>query len=573
MRHIVAIISIALPVVFGQQSLNGQCGGIEWKGPTTCIAGSCCTYGSDLYSQCLPCTNSTGSTAKVASTTTASTAPSGNFTNPVLYEDFADNDIFLGPDGAYYFSASNMHFSPGAPILKSYDLVNWKFIGHSVPTLAFGDSYNMDGDVAYRRGTWASTMRYRASTGLWYWYGCIDFWNSYVYTAPEVTGPWTQAAVFYATCFYDCGLLIDDDDTMYIVYGSNDVSIAQLASDGLSIAKTQKVFSTPPQFSGIEGNRMYKRNGIYYVLDDAPSDSATLIWQSGSVFGNWTEKTMIKNVASPNNLGGTPDQGSLIETPAGEWYFMSFSWVYPLGRVPVLAPITWGTDNFPIFDTVNGAWGDSYPNPLPTHKMPSWTGTDTFPGTTLSVDWEWNHNPDTTKYAVNNGITLSTATVTTDIYKARNTLTHRCHGPLSVAIVVLDTSSMADGDSCGLAAFRDWTAYIGISRSGGTYTIANVQGALQNSTDWSTITDGSTTASAGIAKGKVWLRGTMHTLSNGPHTASFEYSTDGSTFTALGGNYTLNTDWSLFMGYRWGIFNYATKALGGSIGVSSFTLE
>ncbi|OAF61649.1 hypothetical protein VC83_01822 [Pseudogymnoascus destructans] len=83
------------------------------------------------------------------------------FTNPVVYEDFADNDVSKGPDGLFYFSASNMHFFPGAPILRSADLVNCEMIGHSVPTLNFGYNYNLNGGVAYRGGTWASTMRYR----------------------------------------------------------------------------------------------------------------------------------------------------------------------------------------------------------------------------------------------------------------------------------------------------------------------------------------------------------------------------------------------------------------------------
>jgi beta-xylosidase len=64
-----------------------------------------------------------------------------NFTNPVIYEDFADNDVFLGPDNVYYLSASSMHLSPGAPILQSYDLVNWQLIGYSVPWLDFGSNY------------------------------------------------------------------------------------------------------------------------------------------------------------------------------------------------------------------------------------------------------------------------------------------------------------------------------------------------------------------------------------------------------------------------------------------------
>jgi beta-xylosidase len=430
----------------------------------------------------------------------------------------------------------------------------------------------MIGGTAYIEGTWASTMRYRKSTGLWYWIGCIDFYNSYVYTAPAVTGPWTQASVIYATCFYDCGLLIDDDDTMYVVYGSDTVHMAQLSSDGLSIFKTQQIFSSPSGFTSIEGNRMYKRNGIYYVLDDAPSQQATLIWKSTSPWGPWTEKTLNQGIAGPLAGGGTPHQGSLVETPTGNWYFMSFTWAYPSGRLPVLAPITWGSDGYPVFSSINGAWGASYPAPLATHAMPSWSGTDAFPGTSLAVPWEWNHNPDATKYTVNNGLTLSTATVTSDLYKARNTLTHRVYGPLSVATILLDTSNMADGDKCGLAAFRDWSAYISISRAGSTYTISNVQGLLQNSSSsWATITDGTTTASAGVVNGKIWLRGTMQAAASSAHGVSFSYSVDGSTFKALGGSYMMNTDWHYFIGYRWGIFNFATKALGGSVLVSSFT--
>lgn len=45
------------------------------------------------------------------------------FTNPVLWEDLADLDIFR-VDDTYYYSASNMHYSPGVSILSSQDLVN-----------------------------------------------------------------------------------------------------------------------------------------------------------------------------------------------------------------------------------------------------------------------------------------------------------------------------------------------------------------------------------------------------------------------------------------------------------------
>ncbi|KAH8586991.1 glycosyl hydrolase [Bisporella sp. PMI_857] len=565
MTRIASILIAALPAVSAQVATYGQYGGTGWTGATTCVSGSCCTFSNAWYSQCLPCTGGGASSASlttksVASTLATSTStkatqqPSGSFTNPVVYEDFADNDVFLGPDGAYYFSASNMHYSPGAPILRSYDLVNWEFIGHSVPTLAFGDKYNMVGSTAYIGGTWASTLRYRKSTGLWYWIGCIDFANSYVYTAPAANGPWTQASVISGTCFYDCGLFIDDDDKMYVVYGSSTVSMAQLSSNGLGLSKTQQIISTPSGYDFIEGNRMYKRDGIYYVLESAPSQQATLIWKSTSPWGPWTVKEL------------------LVETAAGAWYYMSFTWAYPAGRMPVLAPITWGSDGYPLLTSVNGARGVSYPAPLPSRPTPSWIGTDTFPGTNLSIPWEWNHNPDTSKYKVNNGLTLSTTTITSDLYKVRNTLTHRVHGPLSVATIVININNMADGDKCGLAALRDQSALIGISRAGSTYTISHVQGLLQDpDNSWSTTSNGTTAASAVVAKGQIWLRGTMQAASSSAKGVTFSYSVDGTTFKALGGSYTLTTDWHFFMGYRWAIFNFATKALGGSVLVSSFT--
>ncbi|KAH8880979.1 glycosyl hydrolase family 43 protein [Thozetella sp. PMI_491] len=495
-------------------------------------------------------------------TWTALCEQQASFSNPVVYEDFADNDVSVGPDGAFYFSASNMHYSPGAPILKSYDLASWELIGHSVPSLDFGDKYNMaNGQQAYRGGTWASTMRYRKSSGLWYWIGCIDFWNTFIYTATNVTGPWTRAAQLPGgTCYYDCGLLIDDDDTMYVVYGATNVSVAQLAADGRSQVKTQNVFgASAVGEDGIEGNRMYKINGTYYILDDHPGDT-TYIWKSSSPWGPYTSKILAKSVQSPVPNGGAPHQGSLVVTAKGDWYYMSFTWAYPAGRMPVLAPVTWGSDGFPtlVVDS-QGGWGATYPMPLPSSPRPSWTGTDMF--------------PDTSKFAVNNGLTLSTTTLTTDLYAARNTLTHRIHGEFPTGVVLINFGNMADGDRCGFAAFRDRSASIGVYRTGDTYTVSVVHNMTQDESTWSTTSNGTvvaTDAITGKAK-RIWLRASLDARASGTKAASFAYSLDGSTFKALGGSYTMYTNWAYFMGYRYAIFNYATKALGGSVKVEQFT--
>jgi beta-xylosidase len=495
------------------------------------------------------------------------------YDNPVIYSDYADNDIFLGPDGkTFYFSASNMHYSPGAPILKSLDLVNWEPIAHSVPALDFEPRYNMtDNITVYNGGTWASSMRFRKSNGLWYWIGCIHYlYKTKVYTAPDVTGPWTLSATL-DKCYYDCGLFVDFDDTMYVVYGNTNISIAQLSPDGLSQVRDQPVFNSPPPYNIIEGSRLYKKDGYYYVLADWPT-GATMIWRSKDIWSGWTHRVIADSLKGPIEGGGVNCQGSLVETPGGDWYFMSFTWSYPVGRMPFLVPITWTSDGWPVYTPVNGSWGGSYEYPLPKRPTPSWLGTDKFKGHKLSAHWEWNHNPDTSKFKVSNGLTLGTASVVNDLFKARNTLTHRVYGPFPEATIELDFKDMADGDRGGLAAFRDKTSWIGVIRDGSKYRLTMLAETTLNQTSLQQTTSlGTVKESLDINKGKVWLRGALNVSPTGDQQGHFLYSLDGKKYHGFGSNFTMTTSWRFFMGERWGIFNYATKKLGGSIHIASFT--
>lgn len=501
-----------------------------------------------------------------------------SYTNPVITEDFPDNDIFLGPDGkTFYFSSSNFHYSPGAPILQSTDLINWAVVGHSLPTLDFGPGYNMqDNQTNYNGGTWASTLRYRQSNDKWYWVGCINFWTTYVYTAPGINGPWRQSSSFQP-CFYDCGMLIDDDDSLYVAYGSNNVSVAKMTPDGLKIAVTQRVFDYPPECTGVEGNRMYKRDGFYYILNDCPSNGITLVWKASSPFGPYTRKVLNNGTPGPIPGIGSPIQGSLIKTRDASWYFMSFAWAYPLGRVPVLAPITWDSDGYPVLQLVNGTWGTTYPYPLPKNdSQPGWIGSDQFWGNSLNPNWEWNHNPDTFKFSFNNpGLTLSTATITNDLFHARNTLTRRIDGNLPIGTVQLDIANMQDGDVCGLAAFKDRAAYIGVTKDGNQLMIQTVYDMTQDANQrWATVSLGNVVSSVPLpsSTSSVWLQVALNVLPGASNTAEFRYSLDGSNFRKLGESpFQLTKDWHYFPAYRYGIFNYATKVLGGSIKVNGFT--
>lgn len=129
---------------------------------------------------------------------------------------------------------------------------------------------------------------------------------------------------------------------------------------------------------------------------------------------------------------------------------------------------------------------------------------------------------------------------------------------------------MADGDRTGLAAFRDWSAYIGVVRTGATYSVVMHQGTTLNPTEWTTSSLGTTVATASVTKGKIWLRGLADARPAGTKLVTFQYSLDGITYSSLGGGYPLNSGWEIFIGYRWGIFNYATVALGGSVKLLEF---
>lgn len=487
-------------------------------------------------------------------------------TNPVLWDDLADLDVFR-VDDAWYYSASTMHYSPGAPVLRSYDLANWEYIGHSVPSLSWSSKYSLeDGERAYVQGIWASTLRYRPSNGLWYWIGCIEFSTTYIYTASSPEGPWELSGTL-DVCFYDCGLLIDDDDTMYVAYGSTNLQVAQLSSDGLGIVQTQVVFSSPDSIGYLEGSRFYKRDGLYYIFTTHP---ATQEWtlQSTSPFGNYTAK-VLADAVTPPVVGGNPHQGSLVDTPAGDWYYMAFIDNYPGGRIPVLAPITWGDDGFPTLTLSDGAWPTVVSSIADSTADTDSSLNDTFAGSALEVQWEWNHNPDESAYTIADGLTLRTATVTGDLYQARNTLTRRIRGPKSVATISMDVSNMLSGDRAGLALFRDQSAWIGVLKDGDALSIGVTTGINMNS-DWTTNSTGSVVATNSTSSTQIWLQITADIASGGTNEASFAYSTDGVTFIDFGPVFTMNTAWEFFMGYRWGIFNYATSTLGGSVRVSSF---
>jgi len=206
-------------------------------------------------------------------------------------------------------------------------------------------------------------------------------------------------------------------------------------------------------------------------------------------------------------------------------------------------------------------------------------GTDNFTGSALSHEWEWNHNPDNSKWKLtNDGLVLQTATVTNDLFTARNTLTHRIIGPKSSGTFRIDVSQMRDGDRAGAALFRDVAAYIGIHKDGSTAKLVMVN-KLNLDSNWKTSSTGTVAATGPTVTGsEIWLRVQADITpafsgTSAKRTTTFWYSTDGKQFMQLGGAFEMSNAWQFFTGYRFAVFDFATKGLGGQVTVKSFTMQ
>ena len=60
----------------------------------------------------------------------ANTAMAQTAQNPIIHADVPDVSIIRVGD-TYYMSSTTMHMSPGVPIMKSKDLVNWKLVSYA----------------------------------------------------------------------------------------------------------------------------------------------------------------------------------------------------------------------------------------------------------------------------------------------------------------------------------------------------------------------------------------------------------------------------------------------------------
>lgn len=89
---------------------------------------------------------------------------------------------------------------------------------------------------------------------------------------------------------------------------------------------------------------------------------------------------------------------------------------------------------------------------------------------------------------------------------------------------------------------------------------------------WKTVQKGNVTESVHISGNDIWLRVDAN-IGSSSDTAKFFYSLDGLKFNPLGDTHEMANGAIFFVGDRYGIFNFATKELGGQVIFQSFTIS
>jgi beta-xylosidase len=490
--------------------------------------------------------------------------------NPIIFADVPDMAMVRVAD-VYYMSSTTMHMSPGVPIMKSKDLVNWQLVNYAYDTLANIDELNLDnGKSTYGKGSWASSLRYH--NGLYYVTTFAQTTGrTHIFSTKNIErGPWKVTS--FKPDYHDHSLFFDDDGRVYMIYGGGKLNLVELTADvsGVKPGTTEQLVienASAPAGTNIglpsEGSQLFKVHGKYYLFN--------IVWPKGGM------RTVIVHRADKitgpyegrialQDLGVA--QGGLIDTPDGNWYAYLFRDFGAVGRIPYLVPVTW-TEGWPVLG-VNGKVPESLNLPASIGLNPGIVSSDEFSRKQaerkLPLVWQWNHNPDNKLWSITDRkgyLRLTTGRIDTSFFLARNTLTQRTIGPECTSSTLIDVSHMKDGDFAGLALLQKKFGMLGVRQEGARKYIVMVNAESEKPVEMQRVP---------LSQNTVHLKVECN-FKDMADTANFFYSHDGKSWIPIGSPLHMSYTLPHFMGYRFGLFNYASKQVGGFADFDFFHIE
>lgn len=473
--------------------------------------------------------------------------------NPVIYADVPDMSMVRVGD-TYYMSSTTMHMSPGVPLMSSKDLINWKLESYCYDTLVNNDAMNLDnGQSTYGRGSWASCIRYHNGEFMVSTFSATSG-KTHIFTSKDIKGPWKEQT--FKPSYHDHTIFFDDDGKVYMIYAAGRLKILELKPDlsgpmpGVEEQVLIENASAPAGDNimlGAEGSQLFKVNGKYYLFNitwPRGGMRTVIIHRSDSIHGPWEGRVGLQDMGVA--------QGGLIDTPDGRWFAYLFKDNGGVGRIPYLVPVKW-ENGWPVIGE-NGKVPMTLDLPPNKSLIPELVNSDEFERKekTLPLQWQWNHNPDNALWSIENGnLRLQTGRIDTAFVFAKNTLTQRTFGPESSANTKLSTGGMKDGDFAGLCLLQKNYGLLGVKIIDGKKFLV-----------MESVASGKEEARIPLKNNSVYLKADCD-FKEGKDLAQFYYSGDGKNWTAIGAPMKMPYTLPHFMGYRFGLFNYATQQTGG----------
>lgn len=184
----------------------------------------------------------------------------------------------------------------------------------------------------------------------------------------------------------------------------------------------------------------------------------------------------------------------------------------------------------------------------------------------LPLVWQWNHNPDNKLWSVTERkgfLRLKTGRVDTSFLLARNTLTQRTIGPICTGSTALDITNMKDGDFAGLCLLQKNYGIVGVRITGNSKSIVMINAGNGKPEE---------VQSVPFNQNVIHFKAECN-FADKKDVAGFYYSLDGKTWIPIGTTLKMSYTLPHFMGYRFGLFNYATKEQGGYADFDYFRIK
>ena len=489
----------------------------------------------------------------------------GTYKNPIIYADYSDPDVCRAGDD-YFLTSSSFSNFPGLPILHSKDLVNWKIIGHAAVNYPF-EEFSLP---QHGNGIWAPSIRYH-NNEFYIYFGDPDR-GIFMTKAKNPAGPWQPLKLIRkAVGWIDACPFWDDDGNAYLVHawaksrsGFKDrITINKMSFDGEKILDDGvTVFWDSLKHPTIEGPKLYKRNGYYYIF--APAGGVKPGWQvvlrSKSIYGPYDDKIVLEQGSTKVN---GPHQGAWIQTQTGEDWFIHFQDRYSYGRIVHLQPMKWEND-WPIvgLDYDKNGIGEpvqNYKKPDVGKVFPIETPQteDEFNSAGLGLQWQWqaNFKPERISLEARKGwlrlYSQSPANNFRNLWNAPYLLMQKIPAPAFSAAVKLELSAKNAGEKSGLIVFGTDYSYLGIEKTLDGYKISQIECKNANSGGEETvIQDTLVTAPFVHLRADVEQENEIDIIPK--VTCVFSYSLDGETYHQLGKKFIVKA--GKWVGAKIGVF-------------------